>query len=156
MRGCLRHPRAVVGATVLSLACAGSSDVEEVRETVSGIIAADNARDLTMVMASYTPDITFLPPDERAVRGRPVIEDRYRALFRDARPHLTVTLEDADVDGDLAYAWGTTGGTLVAANGADTSVVADKYLMILRREDAAWKVSHLIWNRQPSGTNDGR
>ena len=46
-----------------------SAAVKAVRAVADGIIAADNARDITRVMGSYAADAWLLPPNDVPVRG---------------------------------------------------------------------------------------
>lgn len=59
----------------------------EVLAVASGIVEADNARDLERVLGYYAADAVFMPPGEGAVAGLAAIRPRYVSLF-EAFTHL--------------------------------------------------------------------
>jgi len=73
--------------TVLALQAAGSGGgpdcrpqsaaVREARALATGIVDADNARDLERVLGYYAADAVLLPPGEGPVQGLAAIRPRY-------------------------------------------------------------------------------
>jgi uncharacterized protein (TIGR02246 family) len=132
-------------------ACAKDPAAERaVRAVADGIVAADNARDLEGVMASYAEDAILMPPGEAPVQGRAAIRPRYEALFRDFDPAIEPHVEEVCVSGGVAWVRGRNGGRLVPRGGDGTArELDDVYLMLLARgDDGAWRIGHLMWHRR--------
>jgi uncharacterized protein (TIGR02246 family) len=123
--------------------------VVEIRAVASGILAADNRRDIERVLGYYTADAVLLPPGEAPVIGRDGIRPRYEALFAAFRPEIEGHIEEACVGSNLGFVRGRNGGRLIPRAAGDVRVLDDAYLMLLRLEaDGVWRISHLMWHRQ--------
>jgi len=114
------------------------------------LIDADNRRDLDGVLAGYTRDAVWLPPEGPALRGRENLQSRYRQLFSRNDPRLSADIAEAHASDGWGYAWGTIRGTVSPRDGGAPAQVADHFLAITRCEEQRWKVSHLIWNHGPT------
>jgi ketosteroid isomerase-like protein len=97
---------------------ADSTAVKAVRAVADGIIAADNARDLTRVMDSYASDAWLLPPNEAPARGHAAIRPRYESLFSGFDPALEGRIDEACVSGSIALVRGHNGGRMISRAGA--------------------------------------
>jgi uncharacterized protein (TIGR02246 family) len=127
---------------------ADAPSVRHVRDVASGIIAADNQRDLDRVVAYYAADAVLLPPGEPAVVGRAAIRPRYEALFAGFNPQIVTRIDEACASGSLGFVRGHNGGTMASRTGTAARELDDDYLMLLRRDAAgAWRISHLMWHR---------
>ena len=114
-----------------------------------GIIAADNARDITRVMDSYAADAWLLPPNDVPVRGHAAIRPRYEALFNGFNPAIEGRIDEVCASGSIAFVRGHNGGRMISRTGAPPRVLDDAYLMTLRLEpDGRWRISHLMWHSQ--------
>ncbi|HET7295454.1 MAG TPA: nuclear transport factor 2 family protein [Vicinamibacteria bacterium] len=115
----------------------------------SGIVAADNRRDLAQVLAYYRADAILMPPGEVPVVGRDMIRPRYEALFAGFTPEIDLRIDEACVGGALGFVRGHNGGRLVPRASGETRLLDDAFIMVLRLESAStWRISHLIWHRQ--------
>jgi uncharacterized protein (TIGR02246 family) len=124
-----------------------SSDSLAVRGVATGIVAADNARDLHRVLAYYAPDAVLLPPGEPPVTGRDRIQPRYEALFAAYDPAIETVINQLVVAGGVAYVRGTNGGLLRGRESTPDRTLNDVYLMLLRRDPfGRWHISHLMWH----------
>jgi len=140
---------------VLLLAAAAAPDcrpespaVRDVRAVASGIVAADNARDLERVLGHYAADAVLLPPGEGAVVGLEAIRPRYVSLFEAFTPEIELRIDEACAGEGLAFVRGQNRGRLVARAGGAVRELDDSFLMLLRRgSDGAFRISHLIWHR---------
>ena len=125
-----------------------SSAVREVRAVATGIVAADNARDLERVLGYYAADAVLMPPNGAVVLGRDAIRPRYEALFADYVPEIFVRIDEACVGDGLAFVRGHNGGRLLDPAAKGSRELDDDFLMLLRLDPAgAWRISHLIWHR---------
>jgi len=126
-----------------------AAGVREIRAVATGIIAADNERAIERVLAYYTPDAIWMPPEQDAVVGRAKIRARYEALFAAFTPEISPTIEQACVAESLGFVRGHNGGRVVDRRSGAARDLDDAYLMLLRREaDGAWRISHLMWHRR--------
>lgn len=158
VRGCKtvisRHVRTLVVGLAMVGASRGTaqaqarvSDSLAVRAVATGIVEADNARDLTAVLACYAQSAILLPPNEAPVAGHAAIEPRYQALFRDYTPAIEGRIDELVVASDWAYVRGHNGGWLRGRDGKPDKALTDVYLMILARQGGSWRITRLMWHR---------
>lgn len=131
-------------------ACPGAS--EDIARAAEYLVERDNAGDLEGVLAGYTDDIVWLPPEGEAFTGKAAIETRYRLLFSSYQPRLQSEIREAASNGDLGYIVGITQGSLEPLDGGKGTSVDDKFLAIVRCEAGAWRVSHLSWGPRSKPT----
>jgi uncharacterized protein (TIGR02246 family) len=145
-------------ALVVSLVVGGGAarqatdqvEAARVRKVAEGIIAADNARDLSRVLSLYGDDAVLLPPGEDPVRGKAAIKPRYENLFSHFNPEIVGDIEELRVNGDWASVMGRNRGRMTPRDGGDARLLNDVYLMVLKRTgDRAWRISRLMWH--PAG-----
>lgn len=112
--------------------------------------AALNAKDAKAAAALYTEDAVLIPPGESLVRGRPAIEEYWRAALElGGVREVSVETMDAHSSGSLGY---ETGRFVLTANGPDGQPVVERgrYVELLRRQpDGRWLSTHGIWNAAP-------
>lgn len=151
---------AIAGAALATLACSRKLsetqrllDLDEVRQVATGIVQADNLREIERVLAFYDENAVLLPPNDDPVRGLEAIRPRYEGLFADYDPEIAPEIEEAEVSGDLAYVRGRNGGVLRSRGDAPDRTLNDVYLMILRRGESGWRITRLMWHATgPTGT----
>jgi ketosteroid isomerase-like protein len=123
--------------------------VQAIRSVATGIVAADNRRDIESVMAYYARDAVLMPPNEAPVAGRDLIRPRYEELFAAFTPEIVPRIDEACVDGRVGFVRGHNGGRLIPRTTGEARALDDGFLMLLRLDSAGlWKISHLIWHRQ--------
>ena len=121
-----------------------SAAVREARAVASGIVDADNARDLERVLGYYAADAVLMPPGEGPVAGLAAIRPRYVSLFEAFTPQIALQVDEVCAGDGLAFVR----GRLVARAGAASRELDDVFVMLLRRGAAgAFRISHLIWHR---------
>lgn len=125
---------------------ASASDSVAVRRVAEGIVAADNARELSRVLLFYAPDAVLHPPGEPPVRGRDQIRPRYEGLFAGYDPEIVTSLEAIDLCGDLAVVSGRNGGVLRGRNSVPDRPLSDTFVMVLERVAGTWSIRRLIWH----------
>lgn len=123
------------------------ADSAAVRAVAEAIIRADNAADLTRVMALYSDTALLLPPGSPPVRGRSAIRPRYASLFRDFLPELESEIYEVRATPAFGYVVGRTHGRFRGRRGQAERPVSDDYLLVAAREsDGRWRIIRLIWN----------
>lgn len=87
----------------------------------------------------FTPDAVRLPSGEPAVRGRDAIVQALAGSvpLREAR----FTIEDLEVDGDLAFANGT-----YRVRGPDDVELGGKFLEVWKRLETGWRIHRVMWD----------
>lgn len=111
------------------------------------IIAADNARSLERVLATYGEHAHLMPPGEPPREGLAEIRRRYEALFAAFDPQIASRIDEVRVDGALATVVGHNGGRLRGRNGAPDRALNDWWLMVLgKNSSGAWKIHRLMWH----------
>jgi ketosteroid isomerase-like protein len=141
---------AATEAASLSLECRPDAPaVRGIRAVATGIVAADNRRDVERVVAYYSVDAVLMPPGEAPVVGRDRIRPRYEALFASFTPAIELQVEEACVGAGLGFVRGRNGGRLLPRASGEIRVLDDAFIMLLRPEPGGvWRISHLIWHRQ--------
>jgi len=126
----------------------GADATRQARAVATGIIDADNARDIERVLRYYAADAILMPPGEKPVTGREAIRPRYEELFAAFDPRIEARVDEACAAGGIAFVRGHNGGRLIPRHGGEARELDDAYLMMLRREgDGEWRISHLMWHR---------
>jgi ketosteroid isomerase-like protein len=123
------------------------------RAVLASLMKADNANDLDGVMAVYAADAALLPPNDFIVQGSEAIRQRYQYIFSSTRTAVTFVVDEEQVTGDLAYIRGRSLGSRKSSDGQSTEVLTHKFVMVLRQERSAWRITSLIWNATPSETD---
>ncbi|HVT40780.1 MAG TPA: nuclear transport factor 2 family protein [Gemmatimonadaceae bacterium] len=112
-----------------------------------GIIAADNAKDLSRVLSYYADSAVLLPPNEGPVVGRAAIRPRYERLFGEFDPAIVGAIDELVVGPEWAYVRGRNRRVLRRKAGGPDRVLNDIYIMLLRREGVGqWRISRLMWH----------
>jgi len=146
-------------STVLAQACSDNhapksscmNSEAAVGAAAQRLVASDNDRDLAAVLAGYTDDVTWLPPNGDVLKGKDAIRPRYERMFSSFKINMTSEIVEARAEGDLGFARGFTTGTLTPLDGSSPTVVNDKFVALVRCEAGAWRVSHLMWSsRSPA------
>ena len=126
-----------------------ASAVRDIRAVATGIVAADNRRDIERVIAYYSVGAVLMPPGEAPVVGRDRIRPRYEALFAGFTPAIELQVDEACAGTGLGFVRGRNGGRLIPRASGEIRVLDDAFIMLLRHEsDGVWRISHLIWQRQ--------
>jgi uncharacterized protein (TIGR02246 family) len=121
------------------------ADVEAVTATVDSLnqafIAAVAARDTAAVVGCYADNAQVLPPGMHKASGTDAIRALWIGFLR--TPGLALRPQSRQVivseSGELAIDIGTYQMTITGANGEPVDDIG-KYVTILRRTDAGWKI----------------
>lgn len=124
-----------------------AAHAERVRNVVHDIIAADNRCDIAAVIAQFTDDAMWLPPNEDPVKGKAAIRKRYEMLFKNYQPDMKVTCDEVVISADWAYVIGNVTGKLTSRTDDRVPTINDAFVMILRRSNNGdWHASRLMWH----------
>lgn len=128
-----------------------SDDEQAIRKLTEDWLAAVRAKDVPRLAGMVTEDAVFLPSGFPPIRGKHAVETMYRSFFPQfASVEQTVTIEELQVLGDWAFAWGTEKFTLVPQAGRAPIEMQGKGMSILKRQDdGSWKFARGINNTLP-------
>jgi ketosteroid isomerase-like protein len=117
----------------------------EVVRVADAYVKAMVASDAAMAAALYQEDAVEMPNCRPLVKGRPAIEQYFRDLMKEVKiTTFILTHAESTIAGDTAYDVGTYTQRLSTRNGMvdDTG----KYIVMLKRTGADWKIAYAIHN----------
>ncbi|HKP29113.1 MAG TPA: nuclear transport factor 2 family protein [Gemmatimonadales bacterium] len=122
------------------------TDSSQVHAIASGIIEADNRRELVTVLLYYADSAVLAPPGEAPVTGIAEIRKRYEGMFENWQPDIEPRVDEVVVTGSTATVRGHNGGWLrTLAAGATDRQLDDNYVMTLERRAGTWRIYRLQW-----------
>jgi ketosteroid isomerase-like protein len=145
--------RAIATTAVLALAlgaCAGprqaeftKADREAIQKANSDIVAAFNAKDVDAIIALYSAESLFMPPNNPSMRGHDAVRSYYKGLMEEAAT-LEMASNEITGHGPLALQSGTY--VLQVNGGKKLSRDRGKYMRVLRNTAGIWRIEKTIWS----------
>jgi uncharacterized protein (TIGR02246 family) len=134
-------PEARSAAADAAIAPLTAADQAAIRATDTAFVTAANAGDAAGLAALYLADASLMPPNAAVVQGHDGIEKFWGAFAGAYGISITVTAEEVEGHGDLAYSRGRyTLDLAPKAKGAAPEHDEGKFLEILRRQpDGTWR-----------------
>lgn len=135
-----------------------TDDEQAIRKLTEDWLAAVRAKDIPALCGMVTDDAVFLPPGFPPLRGKQAVEAMYQSFFPQFRSvEQTVSMEEVQVAGDWAFAWGTEMFTLLPQSGGAPIEIEGKGMSILKRQpDGSWKFARGINNTLPKPAASSR
>jgi uncharacterized protein (TIGR02246 family) len=123
-------------------------DRQAIQQLMADWNAAVRAKEVGALTAMVTEDAVFLPPGFPPIRGKQAVERMYTGFFPQfSSVEQTAIVEELEVAGDWAFAWGSETLTLVPQTGGSPIHMQGKGMTILRRQaDGSWKIARGINN----------
>ncbi len=135
----------ILGA-LLALAVAVQAQPGDVKAQIDKANAAFVAEfakgDAAAIAAMYTTDAQAFPPNSAIVRGRAAIQKLWEGAMGMGVKTVKLQATEVESHGTMAHEIGTY--AMVGADG--TELDNGKYIVIWKREGAAWKLHRDIWN----------
>jgi uncharacterized protein (TIGR02246 family) len=144
----------VRGGMVGTAATTAPAQDPAIRRVADAYAAAMLAGDAAAAAALYRDDAVEMPPGVPPVQGRAAIEQYFRGVFGSCRfTEFALAHAELRASGDVAFAAGTSKATFSVAtpNGGPPVTEAGKYVVVLKRTGAAWKVAYSIHNSDVAG-----
>ena len=143
----------LVSLVCLVSACASSNPAEEfgmkdqaaIREKNAEFVKAFNAKDMNQILAAYTENSVFMPPNQPILRGKDALKSFYEDMLKAGGTNLKLDAGEISGHGPLAYQSGTYELDMKPAGGAETHD-RGKYLFILRKMANNWRYEYTVWN----------
>ena len=128
-----------------------SKDERAIRRLTADWLAAVRAKDIAGLSAMVTDDAVFLPPGFPPIRGKAGVAAMYGRFFPQfSLVEQTVSIEEIQVAGDWAFAWGSEKFTLVPeAGGAPIEIEGQGMSILKRQPEGGWKFARGINNTAP-------
>lgn len=125
-----------------------STEADAIRQVVQEYLNAINSGDLTKWLGTLTEDVVFLPPDHHLVSGKNATGAWVKESFFDPfRMKLDVSVDEIEVLGDTAHAYGRFTLFLSPTGGGSDMEMVGKFINIFRREsDGAWRYARAMFN----------
>jgi uncharacterized protein (TIGR02246 family) len=124
----------------------GSAAVKQVADSyVKAVLAGDPKA----VVALYAEDAVEMPPNQPLLKGRAAIQSYYEQVLGSGRKVMSFTLDhiESHTSGDTAFDAGTYKQSMQGETGAATPASdTGKYVVILKRAGAGWKIAYAIYN----------
>ena len=126
-------------------------DRQAIQRLMAEWTAAVRAKDVSTLTTMVTEDAVFLPPGFPPIRGKQAVERMYTGFFPQfSSVEQTAVVEELEVAGDWAFAWGSETLTLVPQTGGSPIHMQGKGMSILKRQpDGSWKIARGITNAAP-------
>ena len=118
----------------------GIPDQQAIRAATSTLETSFNAKDVDKILALYTENSVFMPPNKPLLRGRDSLKQFYNGLLNGGSKDLKMTPGDVAGHGPLAYE----SGSYSMING--TVPDRGKYLFIFRNTNGNWKIEYTSWS----------
>jgi ketosteroid isomerase-like protein len=125
----------------------GQQDAAKIRQRTQEFGQAFNTKDMPKVLAFYSGETVFMPPNSPTLRGRDAVGDFYKGMYSEGAEALAIQSKDVGGHGTLAYESGTFSLTRKPAVGSETRD-RGKYMFIWRFYPAqkAWLIDYTIWS----------
>lgn len=126
-------------------------DRQAIQQLMADWTAAVRAKDVSTLTTMVTEDAVFLPPGFPPIRGKQAVERMYTGFFPQfSSVEQTAVVEELEVAGDWAFAWGSEHMILVPQTGGSPIHLQGKGMSILKRQsDGSWKIARGITNAAP-------
>lgn len=128
-------------------ACGGSQgeqftmgDGEAIRRLDAEFVKNFNAKDLDKILAMYSDNSVFMPPNRPLLKGREPLKSFYNEMF--GRGSVNLRMEPGEVGGHGSIGFQNGTYTLDAGDTHDRG----KFLMVMRRMNGNWKYEQTIWS----------
>lgn len=136
--------------TVAAFACSQQArhDDQAVKNTLEGIIDADNRGDINQVLSFYTENAVLVPPGRPEIAGTSNIRTNYENIFATSSLNLRIRTDSVVILDKNARAYGITYGQVTSIADGNVRDVNDSFVIELERSGDAWKITRLTWSPQ--------
>lgn len=106
-----------------------------------------NTSDATLAQSLYTMDGIFMPTEAPSGIGTEGILKSYEFVFSQIRLTIDFSIEEIEVDGDMAFAVTSSKGTTLIHATGDTVAEANRELFVFKKVDGEWKIARYMFNK---------
>lgn len=106
-----------------------------------------NASDVPAVLALYAEDGVFMPSEAPSAIGQTAVEQAYRFVFSQIKLNIKFSIDEIQVNGDLAFARTISRGTTDVLAAGITVPEENRELFVLVKENGDWKIGRYMFNK---------
>jgi uncharacterized protein (TIGR02246 family) len=131
------------------------ADVKAIKSLIDDCSRAWNEGDYESYMALFDEEAMMLPPNAPTFGGIETIRSIYRTSFDSLDFNVTITTEEIQVCGDLAFSRDVWKGSMNPKDGSEPTIFDNKNLVIYKRQvDGSWKTWRAIYNSNTPPANE--
>jgi uncharacterized protein (TIGR02246 family) len=132
-------------------AARAEGDEDEIRRlVVEGWCQAEKAQDIEAKLRLYTADAVLMPPGTPNLVGLDAIRAEAEERWTSLHWACTGTVDEVQIFGDRAIAWGSFTGVATPREGAPWTGSGKFLDVFIRAPDGSWKIDRGTWNHPPS------
>lgn len=135
----------LTGFSVIAQRRINKTDAQLISELRADWSASLRNKQLQKAMDLYTGDAIFYSPGQKAIAGKKAIEALYQQVMRQFTSNCDLQSTGVDICGPMAYDSGNYSETLIDAHTHKTNTAKGNYLMTLKKQGNAWKISRIMW-----------
>jgi len=125
------------------------ADVAAIKALEQATMKAFNEGDLDSYISLFVDDAVWMPPGDITIIGKEEIRNWFN--FDLFSYQMAISVDEVQVSGDWAFIRDNWKGTGTQKESGETSEFDMKSIVIVERQaDGSWKITHSIWNRNPS------
>ena len=118
----------------------GKEDVTQIRQLVTDLVAAYNAKDVAKIEKLFSANSAVMPPNRSTLRGIEPVKGYFEGRWKDeGATNLSVEPETIDGHGPMAFVAGAFSLELKGPDGAGTGRARGKVLWVVRKYAGQWK-----------------
>jgi len=123
------------------------ADVEAIKALFVPFSTIVASGDLEGWLNLFTEDVIFMAPNSPVSEGKDAIRGRAKRHFDQFDMEETISIDEIEVSGDLAFMRYSYAFKITPKAGGETDHANGKALAILKRQaDGSWRCSHYIYN----------
>ena len=126
----------------VSVAQAGSSEEQQIEETIAAVVKAYSSGDYDTLGRYYAPEVTVVPGDySPTLSGWTTVEPRYRQAHA-AFGHIELARENTKIARRGKLAWASYQWRLAGVRGQELLEVQGHTTLVLEKRDGRWLIVH--------------
>jgi uncharacterized protein (TIGR02246 family) len=138
--------------------CLGAGSGPSLEEDLAAIaqlraehVRGVNSTDAGLVLSGFAEEVAYLGPGLDPILGIDALRAFLQPVYEQVHMNISMTPNDVQVVGDVAYEWGSISGRIVMAPDAPPQAVNAKYVYVYRRQrDGSWRIVYDIYNDNAS------
>ncbi len=122
-------------------------DKQKIEDLLNEYQKSLNTSDAKLAQSLYTKDGVFMPTEAPSGVGAEGILKSYEFVFSQIQLNITFSIEEIEVEGDMAFAVTSSKGTVkIHANGVEAPE-ANRELFVFEKVEGAWKIARYMFNK---------
>ncbi len=106
-----------------------------------------NASDVKIIMGMYAANGVFMPSNAPTAMGTDNVKAAYQFVFSNIKLSIEFTIDEIEVQGNLAFARTTSQGTTLIHATGETVPEENRELFVLQKVNGSWKIARYMFNK---------